>query len=113
MRFSFFSLLVLSLWLHPNTTAQEGSSIGSSVDRFETLYTDSSDFQVGLLREHPDDHPEKLRKTELGIRLPENLMQEVRSFVYNLRMAPGIKPLNPFLEWELDVQAQFHHPDGT
>lgn len=77
------------------------------------LADDTTGIQVVLIGTSDTLTVEKLRKTELGIRFPEHVQQEIRSFIYNLRLAPGIKPLNPFLEWELNVEARFEHADGA
>lgn len=81
--------------------------------QLDLLYTDSTGMKVAWMNPSESKSIYRLQKFELGIALPERINQEIRSFVYNLRLAPGSKRLNPFLEWELDVGAIFTHENGT
>jgi hypothetical protein len=50
----------------------------------------------------------QLNKLELGIRLPNQIGVRVNNFVKETRVSPSEK-INPFLAWELDVEAKFVH----
>lgn len=59
---------------------------------------------------------ERYRKMELGIQLPEPYKTYLNNFIAkqnnpNLTFPPG-EVLNPFLEWDIDVEAQYYHQDG-
>ncbi len=47
----------------------------------------------------------KLEKLEIGIELPENIERKVSNFVSN----QPLDKINPYLEWELKVTAEFMH----
>lgn len=49
---------------------------------------------------------QKLEKFELGVALPTDIAAKVRNFVLKV---PNTQQINPFLDWELDVEATFTH----
>jgi len=49
----------------------------------------------------------KLEKLEIGINLPETIANKVSNFVSNL----PLDKINPYLEWELKVTAEFVHKE--
>lgn len=50
----------------------------------------------------------RYKKFELGIALPSDVLTRVNNFLLNEGTYPD--ELNPFLEWDLDVEAIFYHP---
>lgn len=48
------------------------------------------------------------KKFELGVNLPDSILNRVNSFLLN-PVRPYPNKINPFLEWELDVDAVFIH----
>lgn len=56
---------------------------------------------------------QQFEKLEIGIRLPEHIRTMVNNFVSN-RTFPPSERLNPFLEWELGIEAEMTHTEtGT
>lgn len=55
------------------------------------------------------DSVSKLKKLELGVGLPEVLLQKVNNFVRE-EAVPNRDKLNPYLDWELRVYAEFKSP---
>ncbi len=51
---------------------------------------------------------EKYKKLEIGVALDEQLKSRIKEFLEPGSFS-GLSPLNPFLDWELDVQATFKH----
>lgn len=55
----------------------------------------------------------QFNKLELGVRLPDDVAMKVKNFVTDARVKPAEK-INPFLQWELDVEAEMVHAEtGT
>ena len=76
------------------------------------LIADDSVLAVTVMNYPSLDHVLKYKKFELGITLPFNVLKRVNNFLTNEGRYPD--ELNPFLEWELDVEATFFHPEtGT
>lgn len=67
-----------------------------------------SDTSPTLLWMYPSDHlkGEQFERIELGIELPLDIHQKV---IYFLGTDDSTKGINPFLEWQLDIDAQFTH----
>lgn len=55
---------------------------------------------------------EKLEKLELGVDIPNVLVDKINNFLFE-KPVDDTQKLNPFLEWELSVKAYFtHHESG-
>jgi len=77
-----------------------------------TIVTDPSALKVVTIY-HPNlfTNVHKLEKLELGVELPADVAAKVNNFVNKTGDA---QKLNPFLDWQLDVEATFTHPaSGT
>lgn len=56
---------------------------------------------------------ERFEKLEIGIKLPDSLLTLVNNFVLKVNVPPS-KKINPFLQWDLDVEAVMTHVEtGT
>lgn len=71
---------------------------------FSSFLFASSEVSVQLL--NTQKQIGKNTKVELGVELPSIIRQEIENFV---RRKSG-KKINPFLDWEILVQAEFSHP---
>lgn len=77
-----------------------GFSQGNTIEVKPMNYTDLSTVQ-------------QFNKLELGVRLPENVSVQITNFLLQNRSFPANR-INPFLQWELDVEAVFvHEATGT
>src|SRR4051812_31221902 len=78
-----------------------------------TAFSQTDQLQVVMLNYEDGSTVQKLQKLELGIQLPNALQIRVDNFLKELRVNESEK-LNPFLEWELDIEAFFtHEATGT
>ena len=71
--------------------------------------TFNSELTVSILNYKQMEPALKYEKLELGVILPKSLMDKVNRFVSN---KAGIK-INPYLEWELKVEAEFKHESSS
>lgn len=90
----------------------EGSNAGFKAGPYTgtgkmKLTVGSSPFDVAVMNYNGLNHVIKYEKLELGVALPTDILTKVNNFVNNIE---GQK-LNPFLEWELKVEAIFTHPN--
>ena len=67
---------------------------------FDVVYFDYSDL----------DNVLRYEKLELGVELPDQIEEAIQKFIVNENDPDAV---NPFLEWELKVQATFTHVSGT
>ncbi len=67
----------------------------------------TSSLEVVLFSHENNTQIPKLSKIELGVKLPNDVLVKVESF---LKERPGkIERINPFVDWDLDVEAVFTH----
>lgn len=67
--------------------------------------------EASILNYQPEEEVLKLEKLEIGVRLPVEINYKVENFVAGIR-ADSSELINPYLEWELKVQAVFFHENG-
>jgi len=66
-----------------------------------------------LVMNYPDlNSVYKNKKLELGLKLDKALKKRINAFIYPNQFPSGATPLNPFLEWELDIEFTFTHTSG-
>ena len=81
------------------------------------LKIEKSPFDVFVMNYDNLNNVKRLEKLELGIQLPSPVSTYVNNFIAkqlnpDLVIDPSLM-INPFLDWELDVEAIFHHTDGS
>lgn len=69
----------------------------------------SQEFPIEILNYNSEESIEKFKKLELGIILSDELQQRILGFV-EPEIYPHNQPINPFLDWELDIDVAFEHP---
>lgn len=69
-----------------------------------------SPIELNLLSHHDKNTIEQRSKLEIGFILPFNLQQKIQNF-FNDRAVNRKQKINPFLEWELLVEATFIHEE--
>lgn len=94
-----------SIKIEPGFTA--GSFTSTSAE-MKLSITPKSDFDVVVMNYPNLMNVLKLEKFELGVSLPTNILTKVNNFVTKANVALTEK-INPFLDWELDVEATFTH----
>lgn len=65
-------------------------------------------YNIEILNYDSPDEVLKNKKLEFGIRLSSLEMNQISNFL-NHKLVPANERLNPFLEWELDVEVLFTH----
>ncbi len=78
----------------------------------EVAYIDPFPFRTSILNYGAMEQALKLEKLEIGITLPWEINYKVQNFVSGIRADTATK-INPYLEWELKVQAVFRHENGA
>lgn len=73
-----------------------------------TVVENQNILKVSILNDGSTNEIAKFNKLELGVELPESTLKAVNAFL-NKEKVPGNQKLNPFLEWQLDVEAHFTH----
>lgn len=72
-----------------------------SIPIYDPLYSQvlspKSETEVGLHQ-----------KLEIGVHMPDSVMKKINAFLFKYQTPTRLK-INPFLEWEIDVQATFTH----
>lgn len=70
---------------------------------------DTNEFKVEILNYQSDKSIQKFKKLEIGIVLNEEIHQRILGFI-EPDIFPHKNPINPFLDWELDIDVVFEHP---
>lgn len=66
-----------------------------------------SDFDVAVIN-YPDlNNVLKYEKLELGVQLPQEILTKVNNFIAGLPDVPISEKINPYLDWEMRVYAEF------
>src|SRR5690554_1203049 len=94
-------------------TLKKDTHIGKNASlngRTHLLITDSSELDVAVMN-YPDlKNVRRYKKLEIGIVLPIDIQNRVDNFLFNEGNDPN--ELNPFLEWDLDVEITFQKYGG-
>lgn len=67
-----------------------------------------SDFDVAVMNYEDLDNVMRYEKLELGVQLPQNLLDKVNNFVHEMAV-PHSEKLNPYVDWDMKVYAEFIH----
>jgi hypothetical protein len=91
-----------------NIHLREGVHIGPFTQdgQFWLKIQPKSDFDVAVMNYENLNNVLKFEKLELGISLPQDVLTKVNNFVEELPV-PNTEKLNPYLDWELRVYAEF------
>ena len=88
--FLFFTTSLIAQEVHPE-----------SIPIYDQIYSQAlspkSENEVGLHQ-----------KFEIGVHLPDSIMKRINAFLYKYQTPTRLR-INPFLEWEIDVQSTFTH----
>lgn len=69
-----------------------------------------ADFEVVCMNYTDLTAVKKLKKFELGVTLPNGVQEKVDNFINEVNV-PDNERLNPYMDWDLRVIAEFTHPD--
>ena len=109
-----YAFLVLSTVFFQSVSAQllnENIQIASKTED-ELWVSDPNEFIIAFLNAPTNFSFQKFEKMEIGITLPPNIDFKVRAFTENLGI-DSTQKINPYLEWELDVEARFVFENDT
>lgn len=101
----FVPLLFLSFFSSAQT-------ISNSPEKPFLIPQQTKDLNIAVMNYDNLSEVSKLKKFELGVKLPDSILTRVNAFLYRTRMEESRK-INPFLEWNLDVEATFIHPESN
>ena len=71
---------------------------------------DSVEYPVEILNYTDNEVIQKFKKVELGIILSDEIHQRILGFVEPV-IYPNKNPINPFLDWEIDIDIEFKHSE--
>lgn len=94
-------------YIHADETCHVGPFSGNG-NMHWTIAPSTTDFDVALMNYLALDDVEKLKKLELGIEIPEGLLTKIYYFINDADVSEELK-INPFVDWDLDVEAYFFH----
>jgi hypothetical protein len=83
----------------------------STVGQTHLLISDSTDFDVVVMNYDSLDEILRYKKLEFGIPLPADINDKIANFI-NETGADSLR-LNPFLEWDIDVEASFYSDNAA
>lgn len=96
---------------NPSNQSFHAGNYSSTSSGLQLAITPKSDFDIAVMN-YPDlMNVLRYEKLELGVALPQDILTKVNNFV-NESTVVGAQKLNPFLDWELKVQATFTYPSG-
>jgi hypothetical protein len=96
--------MVLPAWSFGQVNAYQGQTpLNSGADN-------AIPFEVHALNYNHLDSVRRYKKLELGIRIEGEILDNINSFLFSQKPKPS--DINPFLEWEFDVNVQFVHKDS-
>ena len=72
------------------------------------LYGQIEPHKTSILNYSDPSAIEKFKKLEIGVNLGKDINARIKEFLEPGSFA-GLAPLNPFLDWELDIEATFTH----
>lgn len=94
-----------SIHIDPNTQFHAGPFTGVGNTHLK-VYPTAPPFDVAVMNNIDMNHVPKLQKLELGIQLPGAIYAKVYNFINNANVLPKDK-LNPFVDWDIDIEATF------
>src|SRR3989338_4133427 len=78
-----------------------------------TVSAQTNSTEAKLLNYTDFTQVKQFNKLEVGVKLPNHILVRVNNFLTKANVAQSEK-INPFLQWELDVEATMTHPEtGT
>lgn len=96
---------------NPTNQSFHAGNYSSTASGLQLAIVPKSDFDIAVMN-YPDlMNVLRYEKLELGVELPQDILTKVNNFVTESTVA-GAQKLNPFLDWELKVQATFTYPSG-
>ena len=107
-------LLILTISMSCNVMAQKVavSNFGQAKDTPDNELLDDRSFEVKFLNQQNQNPFFKLQRMEIGVELPLRINGKVRNFVDRFSSDTNYL-INPYLEWELKVEARFIFENDT
>lgn len=90
-------------------TAQNHNIPLAPKDNFPTILEDQG-WIIGIANYSNLKEIKRYKKFELGIQVPQNINAQIFNFLYTQRS--NDKNLNPFMEWDVDIEAHFIHQES-
>lgn len=77
-------------------------------DNFSTII-EEQDWRVGLVNYQSTKEIQRFKKLELGVQVPISINERIQQFLFGRKNDPN--SLNPFVEWDVDLEAHFIHQE--
>lgn len=74
------------------------------------LIEQRSDMDVAVMNYEALNAVLRYKKLELGVPIPLEIENRIMAFIH--KIGNDSLWLNPFLEWDIDVEASFYHPES-
>lgn len=95
-------------YIHADETCHIGPFTGSKDMHWMIETPQVSPFDVAVMNYTNLDGIAKLKKFELGVQIPLDVLTKINNFLAKADVLPKDK-LNPFVDWDVDMDATFTH----